>query len=234
MLYPLSPAHSTLPRLRFMAPKPEDPKGGSGGSGSDPKPDDKPVKFKDDAGREWDFPANTKVEDMTAEEQREYWKEKAKKHEKNRKPDDFEQLEKDARAYREQQEKEKPEREQEVNSARVEGQREGIKATLPTLLTLAIKAKNPDIDDDDVEEIIDDLDLSKFVKSDGSIDNERVTKLAEKLAGTADGSAGEQHGDPLARALSHNQQPAGGSAPAGGSIAALQEEARKRMQPTKG
>lgn len=230
------PAYLRNPRLRFI-----DPPEGGGGGGDNPPPATKP-NFVDDRGKTWDFPAETPVKDMTDAQSKEYWRHLARKHEKNRKPDDFDQIKADADAFRAS--KNTPPKPGEGDdtaaaaaAARAEGVAEGrnagVRATLPTLLELAIRSKNPDIDDDDVESIIDDLDLAKFITPSGEIDSARVHKLAEKHAVKADSTNTGTPGDPLAAALAHNQQQPGGSSTAGGSVASLREQARERIQPSK-
>jgi hypothetical protein len=230
------PAYLRNPRLRFIDP----PEGGGGGGGDNP-PAAKP-NFSDERGKTWEFPAETPVKDMTADQAKEYWRYQAKKHERNRKPDDFDQVKADADAFRAQ--KNQPPKPGDGDdpaavaaAARTEGVTEGrnagVRATLPTLLELAIRSKNPDIDDDDVESIIDDLDLNKFITTGGDIDSARVQKLAEKHAVKADSTIAGAPGDPLAAALAHNQQQPGGSSTAGGSVASLREQARERIQPSK-
>lgn len=234
MLLSAQPQHLRLPRLRFV--KPADPGPGAPGAPA-PKVDEPPANFVDEKGREWGFPANTPVDDMTDPQAKEYWRQKAKKHEKGERALRRQAQEdegktkpapKDADADADEQKR--------IDDARAEGQLAGIRATLPTLIESAILAANPDIEEEDIEDIIDDLDLSKFVTRDGQIDRDRIKKLAEKHAAKTSSENGQApgSGDPLAQALGHHQQQPGGSSPTGGgSITSLREQARERIKPTK-
>lgn len=207
------------------------------------QPEDPPTpkpNFVDEKSKTWAFPAETPVADMTAEQKAEYWRYHAKKHEKNRKPDDFDQIAADAAAFRAKPPAAPAEGDTAAAAAaaKTEGIAEGraaaLKDTLPVVLETAIRSKNPDIDDDDLESIIDDLDLNKFITQTGGLDAARVQKLADKHAVKANPSTTPgAPGDPLAQALGHHQQQPGGSSTAGGSVASLREQARERIQPSK-
>lgn len=192
--------------------------------------------FVDERGREWGFPINTPLTSMSAEQREAYWKEKAKKHERAERLSARQPQGAPAPATPPAPgtDTATPPTAEDIASARQQGARDAQLATLPDTLTVLLAARAPHLDEDDIEEIIDDLDLNKFLTAEGRLDMARVNKLAEKHADKADGSAnpaGLQPGDPLAQALSHNRPGAPGNG--AGSIATLRQQERDRLTPQK-
>jgi hypothetical protein len=201
--------------------------GGEGGN-STPKP------FVDEGGTEWGFPAETRTEDMSPEQKAEYWRHKAKKHEKNRKPEDFDTLAEKARKFDEQQDASKPPEQKTIDDAVARGRAEGRSSLLPDAVIGHLRAERPNLTVEQATEIVEDLDLSKFTDENGRLNIEKVTKLAAKF------TPGEEKQDPktpparqqtLADAVANNGNPdaAGGG---GGSIAAMRKQRREALTPT--
>lgn len=216
------------PRLCFGDP----PADGSnpGGAGSTPPA---PPQLN-----EHGYPDNTPLAQMTVEHREAYWKHHARKHEANAKPADFDQLAADAAAFRKAQDDAKPADQRAIDEARRQGAAEGRNAFLQDAVAASIRAAVPTLKPEDVSDVLDDLDLSKFVTAEGRLDSERITKLATKLGGTpgtGDGKTGQTPPpgfDPLAMALGHNGAP-GSSGSTGGSIQALRQQRRDALSPRK-
>ena len=162
-------------RLRFVT------EGEDGGG--DPKP----------GSEELGFPADTDPADMTPEEQIAYWKNDSqkwkslsRKHEKNQKPKDFDQIVADAQSWRDKADADlKPEdkaAKDAVQSARAEGLSAGRNSLLPDAVAALVKAKRPHMGDEDIEKVLRPLDLEKFLDDEGGLDREAVTDWADSLA----------------------------------------------------
>lgn len=161
-------------------------------------------KAADDAnkndGDDLGYPKNTKIEDMTAEQQAAYWKAYARKHETQFKalagndltPEQVAQLLAD---------KEKAEREamsaqeKAVADARKEARDEALKEAQTMSVRAIMDAhvaasgldkSNPD--DQDVIDTIQSLDASSFIRE-GHVDADRLTKALNRIIPTGGGSS---------------------------------------------
>ena len=161
------------PFLRFVT---------DGEEGGDPKPEVS-------EGGDFGFPANTPVRDMTAEQQAAYWKDKSRKHEKNRKPDDYDDklarlAELEAQVQAAEDAKKSPdekELEQKLAAAKAAAKEEALGSILPRLVRAEFARKLPDLDDAALDELLEDISPSAYVK-DGDVDVERVERMAKRLA----------------------------------------------------
>jgi dephospho-CoA kinase len=132
------------------------------------------------------FPANTKIVDMTAEQQAAYWKHKSRKHEGNATSlkaqlDAKVAAEKPAAAPA----ADKPEAGAplDADTLRKQIMEELKKEQAPGLVRSQFEALIGDrLPEATRDSILEDLDLAKFVKEDGSIDKDRIKSKAELLA----------------------------------------------------
>lgn len=138
------------------------------------------------------FPKDTPVEEMTPEQQvafykhdRDKWKGLSRKHEKNRKPDDWDQTIADAQAWRDREDESLKPDEKAAKQARsealAEGRNAGVKAFLPTAVRAELKARRPHMSDEELTEFLEDVNLDNFLV-DGALDTERIDRLANRLA----------------------------------------------------
>lgn len=173
-------------RLRFVT----DNEGGGG-----PKPG------SEDLG----FPADTKPEDMTAEEQLAFykydaqkWKGLSRKHEKNRKPENFDELAADAQKWRDKADEDLEPDEKAVKAAakdaRKQGFSEGVSSLLQTAVRAEFKARAPHLSDEELTEFLEDIDVTpeRFYVDD-EINTERIDRLARRIVAPVEGD--DEEGD---------------------------------------
>lgn len=157
-----------------------DPPTGADGAGED-------GKFKDpDTGETYAFPAKTPVKDMTADQQAEYWRHKARKHEgRAQKYADYEQVvaERDQLKAATQTDAEKA-LEQAKAEAKTEARAEALREHLPRHVTAEFKvAAAGRIPSDKLATILAPLDLTKFLTADGGeVDTDKVQQYVDGLA----------------------------------------------------
>lgn len=205
--------------LRFTTE--EDEKGSSDGTGSE---DGKPAE-----GGDLGFPANTPIKEMTDAQQAAYWRHNARKHEKNRKPDNFTTLEDEARQWREHQESVKTPEQKVSDAALAAARTEGAETLLHDAIRAELRARRPHMTIEKLDELLEDVALSKFMK-DGALDTDRIDRLADKLA-PADGEGDDKAPKPpsLGDVLGHSKQPPAGGA---GSVASYQAVEAQRYSTT--
>lgn len=68
-------------------------------------------------------------------------------------------------------------------SARAEGRKEATDEFAAVLLRTAIRAQNPDLSADELDELVEETNLAAFVTDDG-VDEEKLLRRAERAAGT--------------------------------------------------
>jgi hypothetical protein len=194
-----TPPAGTAPAAGDPPPATDPPKN------NPPKPD--PPKagepFVDDDGEKFEFPTGKAIADMKPEEQTEYWRHKAKKHESAFKkaagedmtPEKFQQILAD---------REKAERdamsaqERAVADARKEAREEALKEThaltVRAIMDAHVAASGLDKADPDNQDVIDAvqaLDPSQFIKDD-HVDADRLTKVLARIV--PDGGGGKRNG----------------------------------------
>lgn len=151
----------------------------------DPAPDPKPDKG---------FPENTPVAEMTVEQRAAYWEHQSKKHEGRNRDllkitggkygDELrEQFDELGRLRTEHM----SDGEKAVEQAKAEGRREASLALAPQMFDVALSH----VDEDRRKVLIDSIDLSKVLNTDGTIDTDKVTTLASTIA-PADKGQGSQ------------------------------------------
>lgn len=159
-----------------------------GGTGSDSGDDD--GGQQDDKG----FPPNTPVAEMTVEQRAAYWEHQSKKHEGRNRDllkitggkygDELrEQFDELGRLRTEHM----SDGEKAVEQAKAEGRREASLALAPQMFDVALGH----VDEDRRKVLIDSIDLSKVLNTDGTIDTDKVTTLASTIA-PADKGQGSQ------------------------------------------
>ena len=167
------------PFLRFVVD------GEEGGGAPAPKP--APPKTDEvSEGGDLGFPANTPVKEMTAEQQAAYWKDKARKHEKNRKPENFDslvaELEELRAAKQAAEDAGKPAEQLEVEQKIAAAVADAVARTkmeaLPGQLRSELKSRAPHLSDEELDAQIAIVNVSALAPN-GVIDAERVDTWAK-------------------------------------------------------
>lgn len=208
--HPAKPAHITLETLptlfaynRFVyggfamedtgGDGGNDDTGGDGGGGGNDGGDNPPEEATDEQGRKLGYPKNTKVADMTPEQERAYNRHQTRRHEAratswqkaagDRDPDklrqDLEELEKLRRGKLSDSDKA-------VEDARKEEREKVTAESVPVMVTAAFELLLDDMEPADFDDYIETLNLSAFVK-DGRVDTAKVKRHAAKVSGKTDG-----------------------------------------------
>ncbi|NUP30357.1 MAG: hypothetical protein HOQ30_04350 [Gemmatimonadaceae bacterium] len=158
---------------------------GTGGSGSGDASDD--GKFTDpDTGKVWDFPANTPTAEMTEPQRTEYWRHKAQKHEKiagQRADYDTIRAERDQLKQATETDAEKAVREAR-EAGKTEARTEAANETVRALLRMGLRARGID-DDAELDEIVSTVNLAAYADEKGAVDDNKVLRTINRLAGTA-------------------------------------------------
>lgn len=135
------------------------------------------------------FPADTPLAEMTVEQREAYWKHKARKHENTVKnsPKDYDEQKALADKWREHEQKQKPAdqvaREQTEAQLREQIRKELLAENAPTLVETAFTGMvGTRIEQAKLKLILDDLDHTKFIKDDGTVDVDRVKARVDVLA----------------------------------------------------
>lgn len=202
--------------------------GGSGGSGGDGGGDGGGSGSGGDGGAGDDggsadargFPADTPVAEMTDAQQAAYWKHHARKHEQRaRERGDYDAIkaERDDLRQRSMTETERAvEEAKEVG--RAEGRRESGSKMVETHIQAAVTAGR--MSQEQAEALLDGLDRTKYLTTDGDVDTDKVQTLLDRIA-PAKGNGAGGHPD-----LGQGRR-AGGGKPSGKD--AGREEARRRF-----
>lgn len=202
-----------MPRLRFL----EGEENGGGGEQT-----------------QTGFPADTPVAEMTTEQQLAYWQHQSRKHERRASSRaDYDDLKAKADELAALKAANQTDAEKALEEARDEARREGENLGAQRYLRDAVIGRFQRLtgmDDDETTEAFGDLgiDPAQFVKQDGDIDVDRITKLAARVA-PAGGTTQTTPSDPIRAAMERQQQKPG--ATSGGSIA---EMARLRVAELQG
>jgi hypothetical protein len=170
---------------------------------------------------------------MTQEQQLAYWKHQSRKHERRAdERKDYDQLKTAAEELAALKASSQTEAERALEEAREEARREGENLGAQRYLRDAVIGRFQRLtgmDDDETTEAFGDLgiDPAQFVKQDGDIDVDRITKLAARVAPA--GTTQTTPSDPIRAAMERQQQKSGVTS--GGSIA---EMARLRVAELQG
>ena len=188
------------------------------------------------------FPAATPVNEMTPEQQAAYWRHEAKKQQKRAEkfegigdPDKIradiaaaEKAAEDARlAAMSESEKALEAARKEAREAGIaEGSGKWLKDAVQSHVALLSQApgETPEETKARVNGVLQYIDPTQFVGSDGALDAEKLTSFANSLGSGV--PAPKNEGDPLIGLLQRQNQPPQG---AGGSVSALEQQAYERM-----
>lgn len=168
-------------KARFGDLRMEDEGGEGEPAGSD---DDAQEQQPGDKG----FPANTPLAEMTPEQQAAYWKDKARKHEGTVKDRaDYDALKAKAARLDELERAGETDTDKAIREAREAGAADAIKTsfdkTAKALLRMGLRSAN--VEDKDIDEIVEQANLSAFADEDGDVDDEKVARYIKRNAGTA-------------------------------------------------
>jgi hypothetical protein len=180
--------------------------GGGGGADNESKvvPVDKDVELG--------FPKETRVDEMTA-----VAKDRA----------DYSELKAKADQFDEEQRKSESEHDRKLREAAEAARREGENIGAQRYLRDAIRADlraTTGKSNDDLKSVMDVIDITKFVNTDGDIDSEKLTSFASQF-GVSEST--QHQPDPVRAALVRGSKPKPGTA--GASVKELQAEAEARM-----
>lgn len=162
--------------------------GGAGGSGKE--------NARDDEGRDLGFPKDTPIAEMDAKQEAAYWRHQSKKHEqRNREWLDAAggKSAADLKAEREQREREQmTPAEQQLTDAKNQGREEALNEVRPQFVRMAFNTALAHIEkDEERQELIDTLDLTKFLDDKGNVDTGKVATVAQRLAPAGKGTGGQ-------------------------------------------
>lgn len=179
----------TSPRLRFVGPDT-----GDGGSSPDEPVDETPnedTADENDAG----FPEKTPIEQMTAEEQAAYWKAKSRKHEKTERA-----LRKALGKVNQPKGQEEtpvsdqtPNVEDQIAAARTEASHEAAQKAATQMIQLSLAGT---VSAETLQEVIDDLDINKFITDENEVALDRIEKLKARHVSESGTSSPEGESTP--------------------------------------
>jgi hypothetical protein len=222
------------PRLRFLENGGENGAGGTGrqGGGSDGGNGEN-GGGQGGSGDDLGFPANTRTEDMTPEQQVAYWKDKARKHERRASERaDYDELKTAAEELAALKRSQQTDQERALEEAREAARREGENIGAQRYLKDAVLArfqKLTGLDDDAATQAFDFVDVSRFVGDGGEINAEALKTFASTFGPNVQENQHSGSGDPVRDAMNRQQHRPGGTS--GGSIA---EMARQRVEELQG
>jgi hypothetical protein len=181
------------------------------------------------------FPDNTKVEDMTVEQQAAYWKYHSRKHESrvsalgNLTPEDVQALRDKAAQFDAAEAEKGTDMEKAVRSAYEQAEKAVLAKIQPQLVTAEFRAAAVGrIDNDRLASILEPLDLAKFLAADGSVDTAKVSSYVNGIA-PAMGSSTAQ---PPFPSLGQGQHTAPPTVPGAAGAAAAAKRFGKPASPT--
>lgn len=158
-------------------PKPDPP---------DPKPDPKPDPPKDTDPKpkpdDKGFPADTPVAEMTAEQQAAYWRHHARKHEQRAKDrEDYDRIKSELDEIKA---AGMSEQEKAVDEAKKAAKAEALREVGGRMVDAHIKASVTAgrLTQDQADVILDGLDRTRFLTTEGDVDTDKVTALLDKIA----------------------------------------------------
>lgn len=164
----------------------EDPSG-TGGAG-------------DDKSKEPDYPRDKPLAEMTDAQQAAYWKAQSRKHEGTAKRrGDYDDVKKRADQYDALANASKTEQERAVEAARAEERDKATKEAnlkaAPRLVYAEFRAQAAGkLTEEQVKELTEDLDMTKYLGDDGDVDTDRVARKVNAFAPKSDGKGGNSRG----------------------------------------
>lgn len=146
------------------------------------------------------FPAETPVAEMTDAQQAAYWKYHSRKHETQAKSrEDYDALKALADKWREHEKSQKPADQVQAEEAAEQARKEAesaVKAKYATkLVTAEFKAAVAGrMKPEDLTDLLEDMDLTKYLDDDGDVDTDRVAKKAAIIAPESRSTGGTRRG----------------------------------------
>jgi hypothetical protein len=210
------------PRLVFA-------EGGPGGGGDDLDDSKTPQE------QGYDFPANTTVKNMTVDEQKEYYRYHARKHENRvKKFGDYDQLKADsdelARLKSGTQTDDEKEQQAAIENARREGENIGSERYLVDAVKANFRVATQ-LTVEEADAAFEHIDAKSFLDDKGNINHAALTTFAEAFAGSGDGkNTPPPSRDPVEEALRRQRQAKGGE---GKTMSDLRQETRESFTRTK-
>ena len=172
---------------------------GTSGSGSSDGPDTGAQGRSGGSSGDGDlgYPKDTKVEDMTVDQQAAYWKHQARKHESTAKSrGDYSTIKKQ---LEELQRSAMSDQERAVAAARDEGRAEGRQAAAPRLVAAEFRAAAAGREVNgkpiNVADLLEGIDPTRYLTAEGDVDADKVARYLDAIAPKATGSTGRAFPD---------------------------------------
>lgn len=164
--------------------------GGSTGSGGSA-----PQNARDAQGRDLGFPENTPWQSMTDAQQAKYWMHNSQKHEGRYKSlvggKSFDEAKADLDAYDQHKREQLTPSEQAIQAAREEGRTSALTESSTTAATAILKTtlKLQGLNDAEISDIVDIVDVRKFLTDDLDVDTDKLAATARRF--TTPGTGGD-------------------------------------------
>lgn len=179
------------------------------------------------------FPAETPIEQMTAEQQAAYWKFQARKHENEAKSRaDYDQLKAASEELAQLKAANQTEQEKALNEARDEARRQGEVIGAERYLKDAVMGRFQALtgkSDDDVAKAFAHVDAHSFVDDQGDLDVDALTEFAGTFGAANTGTPA----DPVKAALERQRTGAAAGGSGSGSITEMRKARLEKLQPSK-
>lgn len=172
------------------------PGGGEGGDGG--QGGQGPANAQDGQGRDLGYPADTPTAEMTDGQRAAYWQHQARKHEgrvKNLTGDrTFDETRAALDAYGQIQRDQQTPAEQALNDRYEQGKKDAAMESSTKAATAILRANlgAKGLEGGEVDDIIDLIDVRKFIADDGDIDTDRLAATADRFNGTTPGTGTQQ------------------------------------------
>lgn len=139
------------------------------------------------------FPADTPLTEMTVEQREAYWKHQARKHEtRSNARADYDEIKAERDRLKQATETDTEKAVREAREAgKAEARSEVVNETVKSLLRMGLRARG--VKDEDLDEVVSTINLSAHADDNGVVDDEKVLRTVNRLAGTA-GNAGPDTG----------------------------------------
>ncbi len=178
------------------------------------------------------FPAETPIEQMTAEQQAAYWKFQARKHENEAKSRaDYDDLKAKADELAQIKAANQTDQEKALNDARDEARREGENIGAERYLKDAVMGRFQALtgkNDDDVAKAFAHVDAHSFVTDTGDLDVDALKEFAGTFGSATSSST---PADPVKAALERQRNGAAAGSSGSGSINEMRKQRLEKLQP---
>ena len=169
---------------------PDDPTPTPDPAPATPTPTPPPSPQSSDNG----FPADTPLTEMSVEQREAYWKHQARKHETRANArGDYDTVKAELDRLKQATETDTDKAVREAREAgKSEARMAAVDDTVTALLRMGLRARG--VPDDDLDEIVSTINLSAHADDKGLVNDEKVLRTIERLAGTAGSSTGPDTG----------------------------------------